>query len=68
MYEAVHLSDLNRISQVFTSGSPIVAFDFDVLHYALATISNDSTITLWSVADSAPFGPTKSRARRCLLL
>ena len=55
MYETVHPSDLDRISQVFTSGSPIAAFDFDVLHYALATISDDSTMTLWSIADSAPF-------------
>ena len=55
MYETVHPSDLDRISQVFTSGSPIAAFDFDVLHYGLATISDDSTMTLWSVAESAPF-------------
>ena len=55
LYETVHPSDLDRISQVFTSGSPIAAFDFDVLHYALATISDDSTMTLWSIADSAPF-------------
>ena len=55
LYETVHPSDLDRISQVFTSGSPIAAFDFDVLHYALATISDDSTMTLWSVANSIPF-------------
>jgi hypothetical protein len=55
LYETVHPSDLDRISQVFTSGSPIAAFDFDVLHYALATISDDSTMTLWGIADSAPF-------------
>ena len=54
MYETVHPSDLDRISQVFTSGSPIAAFDFDVLHYGLATISDDSTMTLWSIAESAP--------------
>ena len=55
MYETVHPSDLDRISQVFTSGSPIAAFDFDVLHYGLATISDDSTMTLWSIAESTPF-------------
>ena len=54
MYETVHPSDLDRISQVFTSGSPIAAFDFDVLHYGLATISDDSTMTLWSIAESTP--------------
>ena len=59
MYETVHPSDLDRISQVFTSGSPIAAFDFDVLHYALATISDDSTLTLWSFSDSIPFWSTK---------
>ena len=55
MYETVHPSDLDRISQVFTSGSPIAAFDFDVLHYGLATISDDSTMTLWSISESVPF-------------
>ena len=59
LYETVHPSDLDRISQVFTSGSPIAAFDFDVLHYALATISDDSTLTLWSISDSTPFWSTK---------
>jgi hypothetical protein len=59
MYETVHPSDLDRISQVFTSGSPISAFDFDVLHYALATISDDSMLTLWSITDSTPFWSTK---------
>lgn len=54
LYETVHPSDLDRISQVFTSGSSIAAFDFDALHYALATISDDSTMTLWSIADSTP--------------
>ncbi|KAJ7632208.1 hypothetical protein FB45DRAFT_911811 [Roridomyces roridus] len=38
----VQQSDLLHISQVFPIPSPLVAFDFDILHYALATISEDS--------------------------
>ncbi|KAI6126276.1 hypothetical protein EV401DRAFT_2207222 [Pisolithus croceorrhizus] len=47
--------ELNRISQVFTVPSRLVAFDFDVPHFALATISEDSTLTLWNVHDKMPF-------------
>ena len=55
MYQSVHPSDLDQISQVFASGSPIAAFDFDVLHHALAAISDDSTIILWSITDTSLF-------------
>ncbi|KAH0830388.1 hypothetical protein J3R83DRAFT_1782 [Lanmaoa asiatica] len=47
--------ELNRISQVFSIPSRLVAFDFDVPHFALATISEDSTLTLWNVHDKSPF-------------
>ncbi|KAF9228666.1 hypothetical protein BS17DRAFT_772338 [Gyrodon lividus] len=47
--------ELNRISQVFSVPSRLVAFDFDVPHFALATISEDSTLTLWNVHDKNPF-------------
>ncbi|KAF9239664.1 hypothetical protein BU15DRAFT_87964 [Melanogaster broomeanus] len=47
--------ELNRISQVFSVPSRLVAFDFDVPHFALATISEDSTLTLWNVHDKSPF-------------
>ncbi|KAG1835694.1 hypothetical protein EV424DRAFT_1358313 [Suillus variegatus] len=47
--------ELNRISQVFSVPSRLVAFDFDVPHFALATISEDSTLTLWNVHDKMPF-------------
>ncbi|KIJ60640.1 hypothetical protein HYDPIDRAFT_98194 [Hydnomerulius pinastri MD-312] len=47
--------ELSRISQVFTVPSRLVAFDFDVPHFALATISEDSTLTLWNVHDKMPF-------------
>jgi hypothetical protein len=39
----------------------VVAFDFDVLHYALATISEDSTLTLWNIPDKLPFWNHKVR-------
>ncbi|KIK98818.1 hypothetical protein PAXRUDRAFT_823420 [Paxillus rubicundulus Ve08.2h10] len=47
--------ELNRISQAFCVPSRLVAFDFDVPHFALATISEDSTLTLWNVHDKSPF-------------
>ncbi|KAH7889916.1 hypothetical protein F5I97DRAFT_1998295 [Phlebopus sp. FC_14] len=47
--------ELNRISQVFSVPSRLVAFDFDVPHFALATISEDSTLTLWNIHDKLPF-------------
>lgn len=33
----------------------IVGFAFDVPHYAIATISEDSTLTLWNIRDKLPF-------------
>lgn len=33
----------------------IVAFDFDVVHYAIATISEDSSLTVWNMHDSLPY-------------
>lgn len=39
----------------------LVAFDFDVLHFALATISEDSTLTLWNIRDKLPFWTHKVR-------
>lgn len=40
---------------------PLVAFDFDVLHYALATISEDSTLTIWNIHDKLPYSNHKIR-------
>jgi hypothetical protein len=34
---------------------PIIAFDFDVPRSALATISEDSTLTMWNIRDKLPF-------------
>ena len=33
----------------------IVAFDFDVAHYAIAAISEDSTLTIWNMHDRLPY-------------
>jgi WD40 repeat protein len=54
-------AELHRIAQVFSVPSRLVAFDFDVLHYALATISEDSTLTLWNIPDKLPFWSHKVR-------
>ncbi|KAI0664945.1 hypothetical protein C8Q70DRAFT_940901 [Cubamyces menziesii] len=48
-------SELHRVGQVFSVPSPIVAFDFDVPRNALATISEDSTLTMWNIRDKLPF-------------
>ncbi|KAF8078122.1 hypothetical protein FPV67DRAFT_1464268 [Lyophyllum atratum] len=55
------LSNLPHIAQVFTVSSPVVSFDFDVLHYALATISVDSTLTVWNIHDQLPYTTHKIR-------
>jgi hypothetical protein len=39
----------------------VVAFDFDILHYALATISEDSTLTIWNIHDKLPYSTHKIR-------
>jgi len=54
-------SDLHHISQLFFVSSPVVAFDFDVLHHALATISEDSTLTIWNIHDRLPYTTHKIR-------
>lgn len=40
---------------------PLVAFDFDVLHYAIATLSSDSTLTIWNIQDQVPYSTHKVR-------
>ncbi|KAJ7197192.1 hypothetical protein GGX14DRAFT_471760 [Mycena pura] len=54
-------SDLPHISQAFTIPSPLVAFDFDILHYALATISEDSSLIIWNIHDKLPYTTHKIR-------
>ncbi|PPQ78521.1 hypothetical protein CVT25_011793 [Psilocybe cyanescens] len=54
-------SDLHHIGQLFNVSSPVVAFDFDVVHYALATISEDSTLTIWNMHDGLAYTVHKIR-------
>ncbi|KAJ6500470.1 hypothetical protein C8R45DRAFT_863011 [Mycena sanguinolenta] len=54
-------SDLSHISQPFSIPSPLVAFDFDILHYALATISEDSSLIIWNIHDKLPYTTHKIR-------
>ncbi|KAJ7273234.1 hypothetical protein C8J57DRAFT_1317219 [Mycena rebaudengoi] len=54
-------SDLHHISQAFSIPSPLVAFDFDILHYALATISEDSSLIIWNIHDKLPYTTHKIR-------
>jgi hypothetical protein len=39
----------------------ICAFDFDALHYSLAAITEDSTLTLWNLQDTIPYVTHKVR-------
>ncbi|KAJ7074239.1 hypothetical protein C8F01DRAFT_1099751 [Mycena amicta] len=54
-------SDLPHIAQSFIIPSPLVAFDFDIMHYALATISEDSTLIIWNIHDKLPYTTHKVR-------
>jgi len=53
--EPITQMDLHQVGQAFQVPSPIVGFAFDVPHYAIATISEDSTLTLWNIRDKLPF-------------
>ncbi|KAL4250457.1 Enhancer of mRNA-decapping protein 4 C-terminal domain-containing protein [Abortiporus biennis] len=59
--EPITQAELHRIGQVFSVPSPIVAFDYDVPRNALATISRDSTLTMWNIRDKLPFWSHKIR-------
>ncbi|KAL0947371.1 hypothetical protein HGRIS_013487 [Hohenbuehelia grisea] len=59
--QPVPQSELHHIGEQFNMTSPIVAFDFDVMHYALATISEDSVFTLWNIHDKLPYTTQKIR-------
>ncbi|KAH8108132.1 hypothetical protein BXZ70DRAFT_39589 [Cristinia sonorae] len=57
----IPLSELHRVGQIFSVPSPIVAFDYDVPRSAIATISEDSTLTMWNIRDKLPFWSHKVR-------
>ncbi|EJD05746.1 uncharacterized protein FOMMEDRAFT_153084 [Fomitiporia mediterranea MF3/22] len=51
--------DLPRVAQTYSVSSPLISFDFDIPHQALATISEDSVLTLWNIPDKLPFWSQK---------
>ncbi|KIO26110.1 hypothetical protein M407DRAFT_243825 [Tulasnella calospora MUT 4182] len=53
--EGVSQDELGKVATVFSIPSPLVSITFDVPQIALASISVDSTITLWSIQDKLPF-------------
>ncbi|KZT69035.1 hypothetical protein DAEQUDRAFT_757242 [Daedalea quercina L-15889] len=53
--EPIPQAELHRVAQTFSVSSPIVAIDFDVPRSALATISEDGTLTMWNINDRLPF-------------
>ncbi|KAG6874293.1 hypothetical protein C0995_001518 [Termitomyces sp. Mi166 len=53
--QPITLQSLTHICQTFTVSSRLVSFDFDVMHYALATITVESTLTIWNMHDQLPF-------------
>ncbi|TFK25084.1 hypothetical protein FA15DRAFT_668959 [Coprinopsis marcescibilis] len=55
MHQPAPHSELPHISQLYTVDSNICAFDFDPLHYSLAAITEDSTLTLWNLQDTIPY-------------
>ncbi|KAI0703597.1 hypothetical protein BC835DRAFT_1262691 [Cytidiella melzeri] len=59
--EPIPQSELQRVGQLFSVPSPIIAFDFDVPRSALATISEDSTLTMWNLRDKLPFWSNRIR-------
>ncbi|KAH6918752.1 hypothetical protein BKA70DRAFT_1248170 [Coprinopsis sp. MPI-PUGE-AT-0042] len=54
-------SDLRHISALYTVPSMICAFDFDPLHYSLAAITEDSSLSLWNLQDTIPYATHKVR-------
>ncbi|RPD65999.1 hypothetical protein L226DRAFT_550158 [Lentinus tigrinus ALCF2SS1-7] len=59
--EPISQSELHRVGQIFSVPSPIIAFDYDVPRQALATISEDSSLTMWNIRDKLPFWSHKIR-------
>ncbi|KAJ7132530.1 hypothetical protein C8R44DRAFT_978066 [Mycena epipterygia] len=53
--QPVQQLDLPRLSQVFSIPASLVAFDFDILHYDLATISEDSSLIIWNIHSKLPY-------------
>jgi len=61
LHQPILHSELHHISNIYSVPSLISAFDFDALHYSLAAITEDSTLTQWSLQDVIPYGINKVR-------
>ncbi|THH32998.1 hypothetical protein EUX98_g1193 [Antrodiella citrinella] len=59
--EPIPQAELHRVAQIFSVPSPIIAFDYDLPRSAIATISEDSTLTMWNIRDKLPFWSAKVR-------
>ncbi|TFK54827.1 hypothetical protein OE88DRAFT_1622996 [Heliocybe sulcata] len=59
--EPISQAELQRESSVFNMATPLISFDFDVPNHAITTISEDSTLTFWSIRDRLPFWSSKVR-------
>ncbi|EPQ58070.1 hypothetical protein GLOTRDRAFT_104018 [Gloeophyllum trabeum ATCC 11539] len=59
--DPISQSELSRTSHIFNMSAPLISFDFDVYNYAIATISEDSALTYWSIRDRLPFWSQKIR-------
>ncbi|TCD61419.1 hypothetical protein EIP91_008453 [Steccherinum ochraceum] len=59
--EPIPQAELHRVCQIFSVPSPIIAFDYDIPRSAIATISEDSTLTMWNIRDKLPFWSHKVR-------
>ncbi|KZS99162.1 hypothetical protein SISNIDRAFT_448024 [Sistotremastrum niveocremeum HHB9708] len=53
--DPVAQNDLASIGNIINLTKPLVAFAFDVPHFAIATISEDSTLELWQISNQLPF-------------
>ncbi|CAK5279371.1 unnamed protein product [Mycena citricolor] len=53
--QTISQSDLPHISSTLNIPSPLIAFDFDILNYTIATISVDSNLIVWNIHDRVPY-------------
>ncbi|KAI0256476.1 hypothetical protein BJV78DRAFT_1164626 [Lactifluus subvellereus] len=53
--ESIIQSELHRLVQSIRMSAPLVAFEFDIAHTAIATITSDSTLSLWNTRDRRAF-------------
>ncbi|KAI0035754.1 hypothetical protein K488DRAFT_42648 [Vararia minispora EC-137] len=57
--DTIDQSELSRICRPMRMSSTLVALEFDIVHSAIATLFEDSTLTLHGVTDHVPFWQAK---------